>query len=276
MKSERTIIAVVAAAALVYLLIPSKGTDRLVFLQVGQGDAVLVQDGGLTMLIDAGPASETFDAGRRLVLPELRRLAVQKIDVLLITHPDRDHIGGLPAIADRIPIGTIIYSSQFDDHPELARTLREANLSKSQIQKINERGEFMLGKMQVNVVSPPYGQDDNSKSLFVSIKNGSSSAMLSGDAPSELESWYLSRYRPQRHDVVMAGHHGSKNSTSSEWLKALKPNYVVVSCGRGNSFGHPDPSVISRAKEVDATLLRTDRDGSIEFRPTPQGYQLRR
>lgn len=240
-----------------------RAPDRVVFLAVGQGDCTLIQVGGRTLLVDAGPRTERFDGGERLVVPALRRLGVRRIDAVLLTHPDGDHLGGLPAIARRFPVGEVWVSREFEHSEELRSALAEA---RERPVWLPSAASFQLGTARASLYCRPLaeGEEFNEGSCAMLLDTGKGRFVWTGDLGAEAEA-ELAERSDWRADVLKAGHHGSKGSNSAEWLAEVRPSVVVVSAGRGNRYGHPAQEVLDRVKAVGAKVLRTDRDGSIAF-----------
>lgn len=250
--------------------------SALSFLAVGQGDCVVLQHAGCTVLVDAAPATDRFDAGLRLAAPALHELGVETLDLVLLTHPDADHIGGLPSLARAFPIGRVAASRAFHDHKDLRRALRRAGIGEDRILWIDAEAHVSIGALEARIVAPPLarGAEDNQGSLFVHLTNGQASATLSGDAGVDTEAAVLARGEDWRAEVIMAGHHGSATSSGPRWLASVHPRYAVASCGRDNRYGHPSGSVLARYEAADAKVLRTDRDGTIRFTFGAEGVHL--
>jgi competence protein ComEC len=249
---------------------------RAVFLSVGQGDATLLMSGEWTALIDAGPRTDGFDAGERLVAPQLRALGVRKIDCLVITHPDLDHVGGLATVCDRFEVGQVVASAMFRNDEEMLDALGRARIRPSQVRWVSGVWRARLGAFEIAIAAPSggAGTEANEGSLFVRADVGSSSLLVTGDANSVTEA-AMSGVHDWDVDVLKAGHHGSRFSTSSEWLALTSPDEVVFSCGRQNTYGHPAPAVLERVGECGARTLRTDRDGTVAMEIDADGYTLR-
>jgi competence protein ComEC len=241
---------------------------RVAFLSVGQGDSTLLMSDEWVVLVDAGPRTDGFDAGERLVAPQLRRLGVHKIDCLVITHPDLDHVGGLSTVADRFRVGRVLVSSVFRSDPEMLDALGRAGFSPSQVSWLDGVWRARVGAFDLVVAAPPgyEGIEANEGSLFVRADVGDASLLITGDANSETEA-KMSAVWDWDVDVLKAGHHGSRFSTSVEWLKLTSPSVVVASCGRGNLYGHPAKRMVERVRNFGAEFLRTDRDGTIVLEP---------
>lgn len=247
---------------------------QLSFLQVGQGDCTVLQADGYVMVVDAAGKTDHFDAGERLAVPELRRLAVDKIDLLVLTHPDADHVGGLAALTSHFRIGEVAVPAHFQGDLAMLGWLRGAGVDPSSVRWLKERADLNLGRARVRLVAPPaaLATTDNDGSMLTKIWIGEGSAVLTGDASSDVEHW-LQGQPDWQAQVLKAGHHGSRFSTSTEWLEQTHPAWVVFSVGRNNNYGHPSSEAVQRASKH-AKPLRTDRDGSLTFRLDDDGFHL--
>jgi len=252
------------------------GPDRLVFLQVGQGDATLFQSGKRIVLVDTGPRNDQGDSAERIVAPAFYSIGVRTIDLLILTHADADHVGGLPALSRRFKFGRIVMPEAFRGHEDMAYWLSHSGLNWDDITWVHSEEKVQIGRWSVTMRCPPPGSalSDNEGSMITLIESPDCRALLPGDAGEPAEAFYLGRYGSKPLDVLKAGHHGSRFSTGADWLKSWKARDVVVSCGRNNTYGHPHPSVMKRIQEVGATVRRTDLEGHLEYRPTPEGFQL--
>lgn len=248
---------------------------RLTVFAVGQGDCTLFQHQGVNVLVDAGPANEYSDAGKTLLFPKLREMGVDQIDLVLLSHPDTDHIGGLASLSRRIQVRKVAVLSHFRDHSALKDVLSRSRLKAQDVVFVNQPSQIRVGEWSLRISLPPYGKgdSDNQGSMFLWMGNGRASAVFSGDADMLMEAAMASRgvWKAQ---VMKAGHHGSKFSTGPEWLSAVQPRYVVFSCGRSNSYGHPSAEAVARAEKSGAKVLRTDRDGTVTFEAGEQGFVL--
>jgi competence protein ComEC len=235
---------------------------------VGQGDCIVFQHSGRTVLIDAGPKNEYLDAGERIVAPSLYRLGVRSIDLLLVSHPDSDHAGGLPSLARRIPIGKVVIPVRFKDHEEMRRWIQRARLAPDRIEWVDE-AQVVVGDytLTLDAIADPDLTDDNDGSMFVRLTGPGLRAVFTGDASAETERRMLRKGLDWSAEILKAGHHGSKTSTGGAWIQAVNPTWAVFSCGRNNVYGHPSPEVADRLARYGVRILRTDRDGSMTFVP---------
>lgn len=247
---------------------------RLSFLAVGQGDCTVWQDGNIVVLVDVGPKSrEGFDAGERIVLPKLRKMGVHSVSLIIITHPDSDHIGGLAAVAKRFKESRVVASSAYRDHNEMKWWLKEAGVEEDRMIWIQDRSRFRLASSTIEMAAPPAHPEmnDNDGSLFVKIERGPATAIITGDASIGTEETMQRRldWKAQVHKV---GHHGSRTSTSDAFVRSVNPSWSVISCGKENRFGHPHPSVIEVLERHKVGLFRTDLQGDIAFEATHSGF----
>lgn len=246
----------------------------LTFLAVGQGDAIVWQDGGVNVMVDVGPKTrEGFDAGERIVLPKLRRMGIGKVDVIFITHPDSDHIGGLPALAKRFPSSKVFLNSGFKDNPDMSWWIKEAGLGPDRVVWLSGRHLLRYGETVIDVAAPPIGPggNDNDGSLFIRIGKGSASAVMTGDASIAMEE-SMQKELGWRAQVLKAGHHGSRTSTSAAFVRSTNPNWAVVSCGRDNRFDHPHKSVLAVLQRESVEVFRTDLQGDVAFEVRERGF----
>jgi competence protein ComEC len=227
------------------------------------------------MIVDAGYGGPEFDAGERLVSRELYRLGVKKLDVVLLTHPDADHIGGLKSIAARFEIGKIIIPLRFVDHPAIQELEQAVQIPLGRYSFVNSHAELSLGSIQIQLDCPPpeQGADDNAGSMITRVVRGTSSALLVGDATKEEESWFLSEGKAKYAQILKLGHHGSRTSSSPEFLDSIRPSIAVISCGRGNRYGHPHREILDLLTEKRIVQKRTDLQGTITYRPGQSGFE---
>lgn len=257
-----------------------KGILRITVVDVGQGDALLVDlpDGRL-MLIDGGGALGAGpDPGRTILLPILRARRRNRIDVLVLTHPHPDHYGGLLALLPTIEVGEFWDGGGEPQSPgavpsgpvaALRQTLREQQVPRVEPRDLCGKTRW-FGTARVDVLSPcpPFPPMDsaNDASIVLRIGFGGRVALLPGDAEQGTEGLLVNRYGLLlRADLLKAGHHGSRTSTSTPFLEAVRPTSVAVSVGFRNRFGHPHPSLLARLSEASIIPTRTDEVGAIEW-----------
>lgn len=237
--------------------------DQFSFVQVGQGDCAIFREQGTVVMVDTGPRQGSFDAGRRLVWPALRELGIDRIDCLVLSHPDMDHIGGLASIAQRVRIDRVVVSEVFRNHPVMQNELRAAGFFGNRVQYIDENSRLSFGRLKVSLYPAPRdSKSDNDRSLLTVIETHDKAIALTGDASKDIERFWIQQDVPKC-EFIKAGHHGSDLSLSSDWLNYHQPETVIFSCGRNNTFGHPAPEAVERV--AGSNVLRTDWDGNITF-----------
>lgn len=251
------------------------------FLDVGQGDAILIEGPtGAQVLIDGGK-----DRSALRELPKHMSVLDRDIDMIVATHPDADHIGGLPEIFHRYAVTRFMSSSVASDS-WYAEALSDAVQNEPGLTHVVAHRGMRLhlgGGAYADVLYPDRdipSVDTNTGSVVLRIVYGNTSFVLSGDAPQLVEEWVTTldvidaaSYALDA-DVLKAGHHGSRTSTSEAWMKALSPDVVVISAGKDNSYGHPHEEIVSRIREYGSELVSTAESGSISF--VSDGYRVYR
>ncbi len=229
------------------------------FMDVGQGDSTLITCGGHSMLIDAGD-----DTKGTAVQNYLKKQKVDKLDYLVLTHPDADHIGGAPVVINKLDINKVFVSNFEKDnktYQKLIQSLDNKNL-KYTTPKVGS--QYSLGTAKITILAPNGAYDNpNDSSIALMIQNGDNKFLFTGDASEDAESDILGNDMDISADVYKVGHHGSKYSTSDEFFRAVSPVYAVISCGEGNSYGHPHAATLNTLRMNGVDVYRTDEDGTI-------------
>lgn len=254
-------------AAIVYAIYekPSE-VLRVSFIDVGQGDAILIESPeGVQLLVDGGR-----DRSVVRELPKLIGPLDRSIDMVLATHPDADHIGGLPEVFSRYRIQYYLAPEIAHDTPQVER-LEAALAAEGAASVVARRGmRIHLGEhAYADVLYPDRlvsGGDTNAGSVVLRVVYGATSFVLSGDAPTSVEEYVVTlEGKALDSDVLKAGHHGSRTATGAGWLTAITPDVVVISAGKDNSYGHPHEEVIERIQQSGAETLSTVTSGTITF-----------
>jgi Predicted hydrolase (metallo-beta-lactamase superfamily) len=241
---------------------PISGTIEVHFLDVGQGDAILVRHDNKSMLVDGGP----IGAGTT-VASYLKSHGVNTIDVLVSTHPHADHIGGLLTVLEEFPV-KVVYDSGIPHTTQTYENYLTLIDEKNIRYIVPQRGDNInfSPNVTVQVLSPPSGGiaggDLNENSIVLRITHGNVSFLLASDAGFQAEESMLSSGLDLKSQVLKVGHHGSKYSSSAAFLKAVGPEYSVIEVG-SNPYGHPAPETLARLEEIGSKVYRTDRDGNI-------------
>lgn len=303
--SSRVIPAIIAAALIIPLLWAYKpdwqNTDAVIsILDVGQGDAILIRSvTGKHVLIDGGgtvmfrkPGEEwrnrrdPFEIGRHVVVPLLRKRGVHAIDLLVISHLDSDHIKGLMAVLRDIPVKRILWNGTMKTSDDAIGLFREAIDRRIPLFESSEEGSWMIDEhSRIEIadsaeaakdlsVGIPIVEEQNGHSVIMLLHIYNRSFLFTGDADARQERALVERLALKQTerglkpniDVLKIAHHGSKTSTTQEWLDYWRPAMAVISVGRGNIYGHPYPEVLRRLEQEYIQILRTDRGGEVQFR----------
>ena len=232
-------------------------------IDVGQGDSTLiVSPDGHSMLIDAGE-----DEYSRNVIRHIKRSKVKCLDYLVGTHFDSDHIGGVDKVAKEIPTKQIFLTDDKGSNKDLIEIINISKEKNIPLSPLKSGQTIKLGRDISYYVLAPLSkkEDSNDNSLVILLKYLNHYSIFTGDAGSNIESEILSHYTLPRVDLLKVGHHGSKNSSCDQFLSNLSPKIAVISCGYGNSYGHPHQDTLDRLHKVNSKIYRTDLNGDMVF-----------
>ncbi len=229
------------------------------FIDVGQGDATLIISGEHAMLIDAGDDSK----GTKVQL-YLKNQGVEKLDYLVLTHTDADHIGGADVIISKFPVDNV-FIGDFPKESDVYRDLLEALKDKGVSYSTPEVGDtYALGDAFFMIAAPNrIYSDPNNSSIALVLQNGVNRFLFTGDAEEKAEADILANGLNISCDVFKVGHHGSNMSNTYAFLTAASPLYAVISCEADNSYGHPHAEVLNNLRAMDVKVFRTDEQGSV-------------
>lgn len=246
------------------------GKLALHFIDVGQGDSILVcLPGGRTMLVDAGGRMGGLEEGRvvgdKVVVPYLHRLGIDKLDVLVVTHPHGDHAGGAVAVAEKLSVGAVVISGS-EGYEELLSHLTPLHIpifqaGAGQAMQIDDKVEVMVLAPSKEMLAGDK-EDFNNDSLVLRLEYNDFSLLLTGDIEEEAQRDILAGGMILQTDVLKVPHHGSR-FFAPEFFKVIAPEYAVIQVGANNRFGHPAPETLNALKNTGAQILRTDEDGAI-------------
>ncbi len=240
---------------------------EVVFFDIGQGDSIFIETSQKhQILIDGGPS-------RELILEKLAQEMPfwdRTIDLVILTHPDSDHRTGIESVLDNYKVGHFLLT---EVGQEKLKTLGRTEVG----QVLGHQGmEIKAGKADIRVLSPEegrVGQDTNDSSLVVRLDFLNSSFLFTGDISSKIEKEILNSGQILKADVLKVAHHGSKTSSSPDFLAKVNPTLAVISCGKDNPYNHPHPEVLKYLDNFAIKVLRTDLSGDIEI--TSDGNNLK-
>ncbi|MES2818444.1 MAG: DNA internalization-related competence protein ComEC/Rec2 [Pseudomonadota bacterium] len=232
---------------------PAQGRAEVWLLDVGQGLALLVRTRNHALLYDAGPRYGDFDLGERVVLPSLRRLGVERLDRLLLSHADNDHAGGALAIARGLPVGAV-HSGQPEALPARLRA-----------RPCGEEQNWQWDGVRFRTWQWDQAPEGNAASCVLMVEAGGERLLLTGDIDNAAEQALLDSGMALRADWLLAPHHGSNTSSSLVFLQAVAPQGALVARGRHNSFGHPHPQVVARYHSLGVRLYDSAESGALRL-----------
>lgn len=265
--------AALACMAVIWILAESRGNKennigemteghlRVHYLNVGQGDSILIQSEGENLLIDAG----TNEDGKEVV-SYLKKNGVQSLDYVIATHPHIDHIGGMDAVIEEFPIGLFFLPEESYDTESFSSVLKAIKKYKIKTRHPEYMENYEIGSGRFVFITPDSSrqyEDVNDSSLGIRLTNGSHSFLLCGDISKTMEREILKSGLSLKSDVMKLNHHGSNDANSRAFLKAVSPSFVVITCGIRNEFGHPHEKIMKRVKEIQTKVFRTDQQGTV-------------
>ncbi len=243
------------------------------FIDVGQGDSILIKSKDKNVLIDAGERNK----GEEVAL-YLKENKVEKLDYIIATHPHSDHIGGLPYIIENFQVSEVIVPEIIDEKVPTTQIYYEflESVSKKGLLLTPARvgDKYDLGSSYFEILSPKGNDYDdlNDYSVVINLNHKNNNFLLCGDAETKVEKEMLNDKLLRDVDVLKAGHHGSSSSSSNDFLEKIMPEYFAVMCGEGNSYNHPSEKTIEKFASYSKNIYRTDINGNIIF--LSNGYDL--
>ena len=236
------------------------GQIKVHYINVGQGDAILIQQNASNLLIDAGTNASTSSLENYL-----KSLKIKKLDYLVLTHPHEDHIGGADMIIKNFNVDTLYMTNAISTtrtYRDVLAAMNSKNL-KATLPALNS--SFKLGDAKCTILGPINSESDNlnTYSIVIKVTFGNNKFLFTGDAESSNEKDMIKKGYDLSSDVLKIGHHGSYTSTSQAFLNKVNPKYAVISVGKGNDYGHPHKQIMSRMEAKNIKIYRTDESGTV-------------
>lgn len=250
---------------LVHYLIPYfDKSDYLIMFDIGQGDSILIHTNNKNILIDTGGiksynSKEKYYVTKNITIPLLKKKGIKKIDYLILTHGDYDHLGDTNYLIDNFNVGKILINSNNINKLEESIIKRFSNIEIAKQDYYFEIGDANFLQLNKNL------EDENDSSLVFLVYINNRKILLTGDASIKSEEEIMKDYDIGSVDILKAGHHGSKTSSSEEFIKEVSPKLILISAGVDNKFNHPNKEVINLYKKLNIPYLVTNKVGSIEI-----------
>jgi beta-lactamase superfamily II metal-dependent hydrolase len=240
---------------------PPSGSLSISFIDVGQGDGVLVQAGGENYLIDAGRAEEGPN-----VVDFLRSRGVESLGGIVVSNPDADHIGGFLDVFDAFEVGVVYVSGDPKGTLTYNSFLRGVRDEGSDVEVVRSGRRLDWGGVQADVIAPPPGElfsETNDNSVAILLTYGTARVLLAGDAEAREEEYMASGPYTGPLTVLKVTHHGSSTSSTPLFLSRFPPKIAVIQVGADNPYGHPTPEVLDRLQRTGARVFRNDEHGDV-------------
>lgn len=253
------------------------GKLKIYFIDVGQGDSMLVRTvRGKNILIDGGGSKDPdYDIGEKILVPYLLDRRIKTLDYVIISHFDEDHATGVAQILGKIDVSSIILTRQLEENDIYRHILSIAKEKKIKLIYVKEGDVLKIGGIKISIIHPEnklmINNPMNNNSIVCKVEYNSFSMLLTGDIEMEAEELILRKNINLKADVLKVAHHGSKTSTTGEFLKAINPKVALIGVGKNNNFGHPSNEVIQRLKENGTRIYRTDENGEISITVNKKG-----
>ena len=253
-------------------------TFTISFIDVGQGDSILISTPkGKNIIVDGGGSRDetSFNIGKQTLIPYLLNKGITKLDYVIISHFDSDHATGVAQILGKIDVSSIILTRQLEENDIYRHILSIAKEKKIKLIYVKEGDVLKIGGIKISIIHPEnklmINNPMNNNSIVCKVEYNSFSMLLTGDIEMEAEELILRKNINLKADVLKVAHHGSKTSTTGEFLKAINPKVALIGVGKNNNFGHPSNEVIQRLKENGTRIYRTDENGEISITVNKKG-----
>jgi competence protein ComEC len=269
-------------ALLLTLMLRVRSGLSFTMLDVGQGDGLVLRTASGTVCLIDGGSSSASSVGTYRILPFLKQQGMGKIDYIMVTHTDQDHISGIEELLQKagepgeLPVGALLLTEQAGKEKAGIRLMELARAQGIEVRCMKAGDRLQDKTTVIRCLYPSAGEevsDSNGSSMVLQVVYGEFSMILTGDLEEEGEKMILKRQNLTDCSVLKAGHHGSKTSSSLPWLEALSPELTLISCGQDNSYGHPHEEALERLRQVESAAARTDEQGALTIRSNGKTFR---
>ncbi len=245
---------------------------RVYFIDVGQGDSILIDSGTYEVLIDAGQKSPG-------VVAYIGQYVDGPLEAMIATHTDADHIGGLADVLENFQLQQIWlngYTATSKTYQGFMGAVNAEEGTGAEVKYVKRGDEISIGKLNFSVVNPPdvLFNDANNNSIVLRLEYGNIAFLFSGDAEKEAENSMVDSGDELQAQILKAGHHCSRTASSESYLLAVKPEIVICMLGEGNKFGHPHQETVTALEDIGAKIYRTDQSGTITVSTDGNSYRI--
>ena len=242
-----------------------RGPGSVTALDVGQGESILIRSGGFLTLVDCGGSG--YENAGDTVAGYLGDFGVRRLDLLVVTHFHNDHANGAARLLERMEVGLLALPDVDRESPIRQELLSAAECAGTEVRFIRSDTALELdGERTVRLFAPLGAGETNEEGLSVRVSQGEFDTLITGDMGMDVERALLARMDLPRVEVLAVGHHGSRYSTGRELLEQIRPEIALISVGRHNGYGHPDPGTVERLLAAGAEVYRTDLHGTVTVR----------
>lgn len=278
---KKILVILIIAVLLIQLIKLASPQLKIHFIDVGQGDSTLIiTPSNKTVLIDGGgsKSSDSFDVGKQTLLPYLLDRKIKTIDYLMISHFDADHSNGTIAVLENIKVKTVVISKQIEISDEYEKIIEIVKRKNVEVLVVKAGNQINIDKeVKVQILYPEENlkySDLNNNSIVAKLIYNNFSILFTGDIEKEAEEYLVNKYNNTntlKSTIIKIPHHGSKTSSTEKLLKAVNPKVALIGVGKDNTFGHPNNEVLTRLKEINCKIYRTDEMGEITIKVTRSG-----
>ncbi len=261
------LITFIASAHIFFSKLPN-GNLKVSFLDIGQGDSILIQTPYLqNILVDGGPGQKVLNELGDILPP-----VMTKIDLIILSHPHQDHMDGLIKVLDRHEVGAVLFSGVNYKSPFYTEFLKNINLKKIPTFIANSNNDLKIAEnIYIDIIYPNKSfvakniDNVNNSSVVAKLIYGDKKIMFTGDCEKECEMDILKSDFDLSADILKVGHHGSNTSTTAEFLNSINPKKAIIQCGKDNKFGHPKQETLDKLEKLNIEIKRNDLEGRIEI-----------